>query len=97
VYSNGIVLTYEDVHSYFVKETHPINLFKAFDELTSEDLGITKYVEPEESTGGGTNRNGNPMPQGIYKTDETNILRKSDLKFPMRYTGTVKVDGSSIT
>lgn len=97
VYSNGIVLTYEDVHSYFVKETYPINLFKAFDELTSEDLGITKYVEPEESTGGGTNRNGNPMPQGIYKTDETNILRKNDLKFPMRYMGTVKVDGSSIT
>ena len=97
VYSNGIVLTYEDVQSYFEKHTHPINLYKAFDELTSEDLGITKYVEPEESTGGGTNRNGSPMPQGIYKTDETNILRKNDLKFPMRYTGTVKVDGSSIT
>lgn len=97
VYSNGIVLTYEDVHSYFKEHTFPKNLFKAFDELTSEDLGITKYVEPEESTGGGTNRNGSPMPQGIYKTDETNILRKSDLKFPMRYIGTVKVDGSSIT
>ena len=48
------------------------------------DLGIYKYVEPEDSSNG-PNVKGKirPFPSGVYKTDETNILKFKDIKFPI--------------
>lgn len=85
VYSNGIVLDQNDLK--------PFNI----NTVTEQDLGITKYVETELlvnnlKTGGKKQE----FPAGMYKTDEPNIL-SCQLAFPFEYTGTVKVDGSSIT
>ena len=60
----------------------------------SEQIGITKYEEPETSKSG---LNKGYMPQGMYKTDETSIETYKNLTFPNVYTGSLKVDGSSIT
>jgi hypothetical protein len=74
----------------------PLNSFPDLD-LTSdlsEQIGITKYEEPETSKSG---MNKGYMPSGMYKTDETNIETYKNLTFPNIYSGSLKVDGSSIT
>jgi hypothetical protein len=102
VYSNGILLPYEEVRNYFRKsglllhheplEFRDINL--------TEDLGITKYEEPESVSKGGlkSGKTEGKFPEGLYKTDEDNILKIiKEIKFPITLVGTEKIDGSSIT
>lgn len=85
VYSNGILLTYNEVFKYIPNSTH-------FDQL-----GVYKYEAPERNQGGtgklGASRE---FPQGLYKTDETNF-NKVNWTFPMHLIGQQKADGSSIT
>ena len=95
-YSQGILLPYEEV-AEFINCTL-ISVAK-IEDLTSE-LGITKYVEPEDTTyqGGVKGGRSQQFPEGMYKTDETNINNLwSHIKFPIRLIGREKVDGSSIT
>jgi hypothetical protein len=105
VYSNGILLPYEEVRNYFRKTGlllhHEPLEFR--DLHLTQDLGITKYEEPEvkDKVGnkiGGTRR----FPEGVYKTDETNINNlwghiENKIGYPITLVGTEKVDGSSIT
>lgn len=91
VFSQGIVLSQSDLNIPLAK-------------VTSEKLGITKYVEPEVSNGsaylGGGTR---PFPSFLYKTDEPRIetVPSSEFRFEedgsTEYVGRLKVDGSSIT
>ncbi len=93
VYSNGILLSYEELQDYFQDK----DIYKPFNELTSEDLGLTKWEEPENKSGGGNiGGSKSTFPTGLYKTDEPNVLNVN-LNFPDVYVGRVKVDGSSIT
>jgi hypothetical protein len=103
VYSNGIVLTPIEVGGYFnsiglEKNNSP---FFTLEEITDEDLGITKYESPEVDSNGRNLKAGssNPFPSDIYKTDEPNFLTMPDrsMFFPCKYTGRVKYDGSSET
>lgn len=101
VYSNGIVLTPIEVGGYFnsiglEKNNSP---FFTLEEITDEDLGITKYESPEVDSNGRNLKAGssNPFPSDMYKTDEPNILTVKNLPFPARYTIRDKEDGSSIT
>lgn len=94
VYSNGILLPYEEVMIYLDsigEGRKPINL--------TEKLSITKYEEPETTSNGGLNVNGGkPFPEGVYKTDEDNYFNVSNkLQFPIKLYGSEKCDGSSIT
>ncbi len=89
VYSNGIFFTKDELNPYTFN-------------VTSEQLGLTKYEEKDEEKNeekgvGIKLRGGLPFPEGMYKTNEDNILIKNNMSFPQEYTGTVKVDGSSIT
>lgn len=93
IYSQGILLTLKEVckevPSFLNKET-------SFE----KELNITKYVEPEDSTyqGGVKGGRSQRFPEGMYKTDETNINNLwKHIKFPIRLIGREKVDGSSIT
>lgn len=54
---------------------------------------VIKYEEPETAHSGLTK---GLLPAGMYATDETNI-KNLRIQWPMTLTGTVKVDGSSIT
>lgn len=85
VYSNGILLPYNEVFKYIPNSTH-------FDQL-----GIYKYEAPERNHGG-TGKAGasREFPVGLYKTDETNF-NKVNWTFPMQLIGTQKLDGSSIS
>ena len=60
-------------------------------------LGIIKYEEPDDTKanlGGGSKS----MPEGMYKTDETNINNLwKQIQYPITLIGTQKIDGSSIT
>ena len=100
VYSNGIVLQLGEVNGYL--KNRDAKGFKQAEDMPkymTEALGITKYEEPEVTGGGktGNTRKGG-FPSGVYKTDETNINNLWDkIKFPQVLTGTLKVDGSSIT
>jgi len=107
VYSYGIILPKIEVEKRFMTVN---NLFKELThnslhdiipegELLDNLLCITKYEESEEKSnsilGGGHSL---PFPNGVYKTDETNIFSLiNSVLFPIHLIGTVKVDGSSIT
>jgi hypothetical protein len=100
VYSNGIVLPLKEVYNYLLT-SYKYDLEKTKEEdmakFMSEALQITKYEEPEILGKTGNARKGG-FPEGVYKTDETNINNIWDsIIFPKVLIGTLKVDGSSIT
>lgn len=95
VYSNGILLPLNEVAIIYPDF---MSSSKDYDEI----LGITKWEEPEETeTPGLQSGSGRSFPEGIYKTDETDINNlwghMEKLGFPMYLVGTEKVDGSSIS
>jgi len=94
VYSNGILLPYNEVERYLGIYSTDLGSF----DLTNK-LHITKYEEPEILSKGGLNANGGlPFPSNLYKTDEENIHNCwSKLQFPLHLVGTEKIDGSLIT
>lgn len=88
VYSNGILLPLNVVKEWFGNKAQDLEYLK-------EQLGVYKYVEPEETTLNNYNR---PFPSGVYKTDENNFNNIShEITFPCTLYGTEKIDGSSIT
>lgn len=92
-YSQGILLPIKEVDEFL----HQI--VNAGTDLPKL-LGITKYVEPEDNgyKGGVNGGRSQQFPEGMYKTDETNINNLwGHIKFPIRLIGREKVDGSSIT
>lgn len=105
VYSNGILLPYNEVYDYLEsQDIQPMHKDISHLDLTNQ-LGITKYEEPEVFY---TNKHGNnvsagrKLPSGVYKTDETNINNlwnhlENHIKYPVKLIGTVKWDGSSIS
>ncbi len=108
VYSNGILLPLNEIQEYllqykgyFTKEVE-INYISNIIDLTSE-LGITKWEEPEVRDKAGNKVGGaRVFPEGVYKTDETNINNlwghiENKIGYPITLVGTEKVDGSSIT
>ena len=102
VYSNGILLPYQDVCDYLTKINKKETVYLHNLDLTNL-LGITKYEEPEP--GGPGLKNGQTagiFPKGIYKTDEDNINNnwnriEKEFGYPITLIGTEKIDGSSIT
>lgn len=99
IYSNGILLPYNEVHNYLCLTE--IEKLEDFD--LTKLLVITKYEEPESGTKGGVKTGfSSKFPEGLYKTDEENVnnlWNKIDKKigYPITLVGTEKVDGSSIT
>ena len=97
VYSNGILLPYNEVVDYVgAMILENVDLTKK--------LGITKYEEPEPVSKGGlkSGQTEGKFPEGIYKTDEENINNlwnhiENKIGYPIKLVGTEKVDGSSIT
>lgn len=86
IYSNGVVLNDEE-----------LSFFGYSFENTSDDLGITKWEAPDESLSANLKGSGDELPQGMYRTDETNLKSLTRLDFPLTLTARVKIDGSSIT
>jgi hypothetical protein len=87
-FSYGIALSTKDIYEHY--GTNELNL-----EFLSEKLKITKIDIDSDSD---SDKKSNPFPEGIYRTDETNFKNISRrLKFPRRYIGTLKIDGSSVT
>lgn len=100
VYSNGILLPYLEVINYLNSIKYKgFDLFSNLEDFDLQEvLGITKYEAPEESVGGPKVGKASSFPSGIYKTDETNIYNQiGRIEFPIVLTGTLKVDGSSIS
>lgn len=101
VYSNGILLPYDEVVNYFNSINHKAILLEQVD--LTKDLGITKWEEPEVKDKAGNKIGGaRVFPEGLYKTDETNINNlwghlENKITYPVTLVGTEKVDGSSIT
>jgi len=102
VYSNGILLSEEDIKQSPIPTKLKFSLRSECTEaflknLATVDLGIYKYEAPER-TKGNTGQAGasREFPQGLYKTDEVNF-NKVNWTFPMHLIGTCKYDGSSIT
>jgi hypothetical protein len=106
VYSNGILLPYNEVTNYIDNIIGKVSRNVSFDlsiiDLTKE-LGITKYEEPEIRDKVGNKIGGTRVfPEGVYKTDETNINNlwghiENKIGYPVTLVGTEKIDGSSIT
>lgn len=92
VYSNGILLRYQEVKDF-------IKGFKALEDIDlTKELSITKYEEQEGRQTGVKSGGGYEFPSWLYKTDEDNIHNIwSRVEFPIDLVGTLKVDGSSIT
>jgi hypothetical protein len=102
VYSNGILLSEEDIKQAPIPAKLKFSLRSECTEaflknLATVDLGIYKYEAPER-TKGNTGQAGasREFPVGLYKTDEPNI-NKINLPFPIQLVGSEKLDGSSIT
>lgn len=102
VYSNGILLSEEDIKQSPIPTKLKFSLRSECTEaflknLATVDLGIYKYEAPER-TKGNTGQAGasREFPQGLYKTDEVNF-NKVNWTFPMHLIGMVKADGSSCT
>jgi hypothetical protein len=84
VYSNGILLPLGNVMEYLNIEVE--FGFTDYDTL----LGITKYEEPEGKLNGDAKGN---LPNGMYKTDETNFnnnYKQLEALLPCQLVGTVK-------
>lgn len=95
-FSVGILLPYMEVVKY-------LNVGPDLErvDLTSR-LGITKWEEPENTGGGLKTRSGSAYPDGVYKTDETNMNNlwghlENKIGYPVFLIGSEKVDGSSIS
>jgi len=89
-YSMGIMIPLNEVNKIMNTDVSLI------DDL-AELLDITKYEEPETASSG---LNKGSLPSGMYKTDETTIenqLRILERILPTKLTGSLKIDGSSIT
>nr|DAJ47079.1 MAG TPA: putative RNA ligase [Caudoviricetes sp.] len=102
VYSNGILLPFEEVVRYILEEVKDYKKYESVSAAICEGnvLGIYKYEEPEISRAeGGKFASGTqPFPEGWYKTDEENINNKwGELNFPITLVGTQKIDGSSVS
>lgn len=102
VYSNGILLSEEDIKQAPIATNLKFSLKSECTEaflknLAMVDLGIYKYEAPERNQGG-TGKAGasREFPVGLYKTDEVNF-NKVNWTFPMHLVGMEKLDGSSIT
>lgn len=102
VYSNGILLSEEDIKQAPIPAKLKFSLRSECTEaflknLATVDLGIYKYEAPERNNGS-TGKAGasREFPQGLYKTDEVNF-NKVNWTFPMQLIGTQKLDGSSIS
>lgn len=98
-YSQGILLPILEVQNQLATKKQGYSVFDENIDLASS-LGITKYVEPEDNNYQGGVKGGRSMsfPEGMYKTDETNINNLwNHIKFPIRLIGREKIDGSSIT
>ncbi|NJL81223.1 MAG: hypothetical protein HC917_24960 [Richelia sp. SM2_1_7] len=88
-YSNGILLPIYVVEDWIGTTLEINNL--------ANTLGITKYEEPEKNNGGvKSGLTKGSLPQGMYKTDETNIKNIiNQITYPIEFVGTLKIDGSS--
>ena len=102
IYSNGILLSFDEVGRY-LESSKNINIWKKnydFNDLTT-DLEITKYEEPEDNSGHGIkNGSSTAFPKGITKTNEenfNNVFKTLEKLLPCRLIGRQKIDGSSIT
>lgn len=106
VYSNGILLPFNEVCDYLrIKEGFNKPEKYSYDYLKLVDLtkslDITKYEEPEGLDKNGMKVGGSkPFPEGLYKTDENNINNlwnhiEKNIGYPVILVGTEKVDGSS--
>ncbi len=86
IYSMGVMLPISEV----------INNMKVtkFPEDLDAFLEVTKYEEPESAYSGMSK---GALPLGMYSTDETNINNVREIHFPIKLTGSLKIDGSSIT
>jgi hypothetical protein len=109
VYSNGILLPLNEVFM-FLSENNPLitnltiknsskgNIEKYLLNIDFDTLlNITKYEEPEGKLQGDAKGN---LPNGMYKTDETNFnnnYKQLEVLLPCQLVGTVKIDGSSCT
>jgi hypothetical protein len=90
VYSNGILLTIDEVEGYAHVD---LNDLGRLDQV----LGIYKYEAPERNHGGNIKQGASrEFPVGLYKTDEVNF-NKVNWTFPIHLVGMVKADGSSCT
>ena len=99
IYSNGILLPTSEVMSYLESVTKSNNVYS--DDLTDK-LGITKYEEPESNKGGVNTGSSRAFPEGLYKTDESNVNNmwnhiENKIGYPITLIGSEKVDGSSVT
>lgn len=105
VYSNGILLPVSEVEKYCKDNDKEWKSSVHWIDNTLQDvLGITKWEEPEQTDKFGikTGASVRTFPEGVYKTDETNINNlwnhiENIIGYPIELVGTEKVDGSSIT
>lgn len=92
VYSNGILLSFDEVAKYVSGDLEDTT-------NVANQLGIYKYQEERDHVGG---KIGNPQkersywPDQVYKTDEPNE-NKVRWNYPLHLVCQVKMDGSSIT
>lgn len=100
VLSYGIVMPLATVELYYPETKKNWNDLEKIDKI----LGITK-IEPSVQMKGSVHtapQTRKPFPNGLYKTDETNINNlwgelSNILTFPLTMIGSHKIDGSSIT
>ena len=100
-YSVGILLPLKDVIDY-VRTKKCCFSHDLSDVDLVERLGITKWEEPDNNGGGLRTNGGHLLPEGVYKTDETNVNNlwghlEKKVGYPLSLIGTVKEDGSSIS
>lgn len=106
VYSNGILLTIDEVQSECDRRNNlppdpdgSARMFMSIKTVVQHPgiLGIYKYEAPERNHGGNIKQGASrEFPVGLYKTDEVNF-NKVNWTFPMYLVGMVKADGSSCT
>ncbi|GEM_PF-455922 len=104
IYSNGILLPYEDVQLYlfFDKDGNKTTQRVLEQEELDILLDITKYEEPESNKGGINTGSSRAFPEGLYKTDESNVNNmwnhiENRIGYPLILIGNEKIDGSSVT
>lgn len=92
IYSNGILMPLSEVKDFLNKDIESIDL--------AEELGVTKYEEPETA---GSGLIAGEFPSFMYKTDEQNInnivdhVKKIISEGQVEFGITIKRDGSSHT